>query len=145
MQLCNLTLRHGGSLLHTIPVVDATPAEILILKSIHGDDSTVDIRPTKMAKTRQEDEWDRLSRKYDQGAAMAAPGDEARSLMAKLFPGAVKKLPISLKEIGLGHLMSPASIKAAEAGTATASAVETPAQGEEVDLTPDDLIPEDAE
>lgn len=115
MQLCNLTLRLGGSLLHTVPVRDATPGEILVLKRIHGDDAVTDVRPTKVDKNRRHEiEWERLSHKYDRGSAFSAqPGEERRSLMETLFPGAVKKLPTTLQEIGLGHLLSPAARKAA--------------------------------
>ena len=115
MQLCNLTLRLGGSMLHTVPVVAATPAEILVLKRIHGDDAVVNIRPGKFDKTkRHEDEFERLATKYDRAASASAPGDEAGSIMGQLFPGAIKRLPTTLKEIGLGHILSPASIAAAK-------------------------------
>ena len=138
MQLCNLTLRHDGSMLNTIPITDAMPAEILILQSIHGSDAVVDIRPTRMARTRQDEEWQRLADKYDKGSSFtAAPGEEAKSVMRSLFPGAVKKLPVSLKEIGMGHLMSPASIAAAEASAASPPVVD-PAEGDDVDITPDE-------
>lgn len=116
MQLCNLTVRLGGSQLNTVPKLNATPAEILILRALHGDDAVVDIRPTKVdKKIRQEEEWARLSRDYDGGSIFTtAPGEESKSVMANLFPGAMKKLPTTLDEIGLGHLTSPASIKAAK-------------------------------
>lgn len=150
MQLCNLELRIGGSMLHTVPKIEATPAEILILKSLHGDDAVVNVRPTRMDKRSHDFEWDRLSKLYDQGGAMAAPGEESRSVMQRLFPGAVKKLPVALKEIGLGHLMSPASIKAAEAAAPT-PAPEPPVADEEVeldveaDVDDDDAIPAEVE
>lgn len=126
MQLCNLTLRLGGSLLHTVPKVNTTPAEILILRKIHGDDACVDIRPTRFDKSiRQEPEYDRLSQAYDRaGSLNAAPGDEHKSVMASMFPGAMKKLPTTLEEIGLGHLLSSASIAAADAGHGAAAIAE---------------------
>lgn len=134
MQECNCTVRHGGSLLHTIPMTGVTPAEILILRRIHGEDAVVDIRPIRMAKTRQEVEWARLAEKYDRASSFtSAPGEENQPLMARMFPGAVHRLPVSLKEIGLGHLMSPASIKAAEEADRSSK---PPVEGEEdIDLT----------
>ena len=107
MQLCNITVRIGGSLLHTVPLTDATPAEILVLKHLHGDDAVVDIMPTRMGKTKQDSEWERLSAKYDKASSMSVLGDSSKSIMASLFPGAMRKLPITLKEIGMGHLNSP--------------------------------------
>lgn len=114
MQLCNLTLRHGGSLTSTVMMTNVTPAEILILKRIHGDDATVEIRPTKVDKNRRnDDEWERLALKYDRASTfVSSPGEERKPLMEQLFPGVMKKLPTTLKEVGLGHLLTPAAIKA---------------------------------
>lgn len=142
MQLSNLVLRLGGSLLHTVPVSDATPAEILVLQRIHGDDAVVDVRPVRMDKNRRHaQEFERLAAKYDRAASASAPGDESKSIMASLFPGAMKKLPLTLKDIGLGHYMSPASIAAAE--RQAASVAVDPAEGEEAVLNPP--APEDSE
>lgn len=146
MQLCNLTLRLGGSVLHTVGKINATPAEILILRKIHGDDSCVDIRPTRIDPTvRQEVEWERLSAAYDRaGGLSATPGEEHKSIMQALFPGAMKRLPTTLEEIGLGHLLSETSIAAADAGHGAAAIVE-PAEMDftpgEADLDEDDAIP----
>lgn len=122
MQLANIVLRLGGSLLHTVPIADATPAEILVLQHIHGNDAVVDVRPTRVDKgKRHEAEFDRLATKYDRAASASAPGEDAKSVLATLFPGAMKKLPTTLKEIGLGHVMSVPSISAADARAAAAA------------------------
>ena len=134
MQLSNLVLRLGGSQLHTVPITNATPAEILVLQRIHGDDAVTDIRPTKVDKTRRhQSEYERLAHKYDRGSTFqSAPGEESKSIMASLFPGAMKKLPLTLKEIGLGHVMSSASIAAVD--NKIAATVPSPDEGEEVEL-----------
>ena len=136
MQLCNLTLRLGGSLLHTVPKTDVTPGEILILRAIHGDDACVDIRPTRVDhKMLQNQLWERLAGLYDGASAFqATPGEESKSIMRSLFPGAMRKLPTTLEEIGLGHLMSDASIKAAEAGHGAAAIAQR--EGADMDFTP---------
>lgn len=106
MQVCSIDLRLGGSLNHTISKNNVTPAEIVILKAIHGEDAVVNIRPIKMDGRRNDVELDRLQRLYGRnpsGLMDAGNGD----LIEKLFPGAVKKLPIRLKDIGLGDLMYP--------------------------------------
>ncbi len=149
MQLCNLTVRHGGDMLNTIPLKDVTPGEILVLRRIHGEDAVVDIRPTKIDKgatSGQAAVWDYLVNKYDRASAFSsAPGEEQKSLLAQLFPGAMRKLPTTLKEIGLGHLEAPASIKAAKAG---AGAAALPVAEIDVDLDvpqPDDEVVEPVE
>lgn len=126
MQLSNATVRIAGSVLHTVPKRDLTPAEIVVLRSIHGDDAVVNIRPTKNDRNRgHAAEFDRLAGLYDRSSSLqATPGEEQASLLARLFPGAMKKLPTTLEEIGLGHLMAPESIAAAEREDAATDAVE---------------------
>lgn len=133
MQLSNLVLRLGGSQLHTVVKTDCTPAEILVLRHIHGEDAVTNVRPTREDKTRRHQaEFERLQHKYDRASTFVAkPGDEHKSVMASLFPGAIKRLPLTLDDIGMGHLMSPASIAAADGAYVSVS---TPAEGEEVEL-----------
>lgn len=144
MQLSNLVLRLGGSVLHTVAKTDCTPAEILVLQRIHGDDAVTDIRPTRVDHTRRhQSEYERLQHKYDRASTfVSTPGEEHKQIMASLFPGAMKKLPLTLEEIGLGHLMSEASIAAAERHVTQGA---TPDEGEEVELdapAPEDEQPE---
>lgn len=143
MQLSNITLRLGGSMLHTVPIANATPAEILVLRRIHGDDAVVDVRPTKIDKARRhEAEYERLAVKYDRAASANAPGDDHKSIMATLFPGAMKKLPVSLTEIGLGHMLSPAARAAAEKPKTAAEPAPTEQAGDTDIFSADDAVAE---
>lgn len=106
MQLCDLEVRLNDSAGHTVLKTDATPAEIVVLQNIHGPSAVVNIRPTKMDKRLSSVEWDRLNLLYGRapdGLMDAGNGN----LLERLFPGATKNLPVSLKDIGLGHLMNP--------------------------------------
>lgn len=107
MQLCSATVRLGGLLTSTVHLVGVTPAEIIVLQSIHGSDSVVDIIPTGAEPRSQHEEWDRLSQKYDRHNSFSTPDGDDGSVMSRLFPGAVKRLPVNLKEIGLGDLLPP--------------------------------------
>lgn len=108
MQLSNIVLRIGGSVLHTVPKALVTPAEILVLQRIHGHDAVVDVRPVKKDKNRSHAaEFERLAQLYDGAAQASAPGDESKSILGTLFPGAMKKLPMTLKEIGMDGLVAP--------------------------------------
>ncbi len=51
MQECNVTVRLGGSMTSTVPLTNVTPAEILVLRRVHGEDSVIDIRPIRTTKT----------------------------------------------------------------------------------------------
>ena len=130
MQLSNVTVRLGGSQLHTVHKTGVTPAEILVLQKIHGQDAVVDVRPVKYDKNRRDaSEFDRLAGLYDRGAAASAIEEDEKSILHSLFPGAMKKLPRKLQDIGLGHLMSPASIAAAEAAHTAVEAEPEPDLG----------------
>lgn len=119
MQLSSLNLRLGGSLLHTVHKVNVTPAEIMILQRIHGQDAVVDVRPTKVDKTiRHSAEYERLAGLYDRSASVDSPDGPTPSIMQQMFPGAIKKLPTTLKEIGLASYATAASIAAVDAATA---------------------------
>lgn len=104
MQFCNLTLRLGGLLTSTVFKTDVSMPEVLILRHLHGDDAVNDIVPTEFRAVAQSEEWDRLARTYDQLAGSASPTGDRPSVMGSLFPGAVRRLPVSLTEIGLPHL-----------------------------------------
>lgn len=106
MQLCDGMLRLGGSVGHTVPMVGLTPAEILVLMHIHGSDALADLRPVKMDNRTHAAEYDRLSAKYDASSAFDAADTDRKSVMAGLFPGAIRKLPVSLDDIGMGWVMT---------------------------------------
>jgi hypothetical protein len=106
MQICTCEVRLNDSAGHTVPKTEVTPAEILILQAIHGASAVVNIRPTKQDRRGNAEEWDRLHSAYGRapdGLMDAGNG----TLLAKLFPGAMPKLPVTLKDIGMQHLLNP--------------------------------------
>lgn len=102
MQICSATIRLAGSVQNTVFRNNLTPAEILILQAIHGGDAVIDILPIEKVERTQHAEWDRLTGLYDRSGGPDTPdGKEDVSIVSRLFPGAVKRLPVSLSEIGL--------------------------------------------
>lgn len=104
MQLANIILCLGGLITNTVQKLDVTPAEILVLKHLHGDDAVKDVRPAGFdTRRRPEKEFARLAAIYDAGAGSFTdtPGNEREGVLAKLFPGAMKRLPTTLEEIGI--------------------------------------------
>lgn len=87
MQRCNVTVRLAGDVGNTVPKTNVTVAEIVVLRSVHGDDAVVDIKPTHNCKTPHREERDRLCIIY------------GRPRVDKIFPGVFAKLPVSLKDI----------------------------------------------
>lgn len=113
MRLCDLTVRLNDSTGHTVRKTDVTPAEIVVLQAIHGESAVVEIEPKKDVKRSVAEEWDRLTHTYGRptdGLMDAGNGD----LLERLFPGALssKRLPVTMKDIGLGHLTNPLREKA---------------------------------
>lgn len=56
--------RHGGEMLHEIPVYGASARELQLLRAIHGDDALVRIEDDGTAIVDERDEMFKLVRKY---------------------------------------------------------------------------------
>jgi hypothetical protein len=108
MELCSATIRLSGSLTNTVFKTHITPAEVLILQSIHGEDAVVDCKASGSNRAEHSKEWERLSSIYDNSNGVTTPDGENASIMVRLFPGAVKKLPITFHEIGMPDICSVA-------------------------------------
>lgn len=89
MQRCSITLRLSGDPGNTIYKNEVTPAEIVLLRAIHGADAVIDVKPTHMCKTPHREERQRLSLIY------------GKKRLDATFPGDFTKLPVSLKDIEL--------------------------------------------
>lgn len=128
MQRANCKVRIGGNLGMVCPKENVTPAEIVVLKAIHGEDAVIEIESTKMDKTGHADELNRLRDEYT--VRLDGSGE---LLVDKLFPGARPQLPVTLKDIGV------------EAGAAKPKKGGNPnPQIDPVEVTPltdDDLLP----
>lgn len=88
MEYAQVTVRLAGSLLNTVTKEVSAP-EIVILKSLHGSDSIVDIKKSKTDATPGSSDRPRLELVY---------GEDK---VEKVFPGALNKLPATLAEVGV--------------------------------------------
>ena len=91
MQLADIQVNLGGNLHQSIPMRGVTPAEICVLKIVHGDDGVNNVRPTTMDKRTHKDEKDRLLERYTRH----------NEDIEKMFPGMDPRLPVTLKDIGI--------------------------------------------
>lgn len=66
-----------------------TPAEVVILRSIHGDDAVVHLKPLGMDKREHRAELDRLRYEYGPAVVTAA------------FPGHSPTLPVRFADVGI--------------------------------------------
>lgn len=94
MELATCEVRLNGDLLNTVIKDNVTPAELLILRSIHGAESVVRIVVKGMNRRQFATELDRLRKTYDRPT-------ENVLLVASVFPGNAAALPSTFKEIGV--------------------------------------------
>jgi len=88
MQTAIVEILLNGNIQHTV-TRRVTPAEIVLLKHIHGDDSVVAPVEIESVKRSNTDEVNRLKQQY---------GDD---VFKAVFPGAMPKVPTDLSEVGV--------------------------------------------
>ena len=88
MQTAIVAILLNGNIQHTV-TRRVTPAEIVLLKHIHGDDSVVAPIEIESVKRSNTDEVNRLKQQY---------GDD---VFKAVFPGAMPKVPTDLSEVGV--------------------------------------------
>jgi|AGTN01.2.fsa_nt_gi hypothetical protein len=97
MQLAKCTVKLGGDLKNTVIKYNVTPAEILLLKAIHGDDAVVGVEATGGDKREHAAERARLLANYGR-----AKDSQDQSIFDRVFPGATSlRLPVALSDIGI--------------------------------------------
>lgn len=89
MQLAQCFVNHAGSRDMQVLKTDVTPAEVMILRALHGDDAVHRLKATGEVKRKSPAERDRLIRIY--GA----------KVVAETFPGPAPRLPDTLADAGL--------------------------------------------
>lgn len=95
MQVCDVTLLHGGRQEMTIRKRRVSVAEIQVLRRLHGQDAVKEITPIGTSKQPHGQELRRLNALYP------AKKDE-KGVVEELFPGHAPKLPVTLEDIGVG-------------------------------------------
>lgn len=106
MQIANILLALGGDSGNVVPKYKVTPAEVAVLRLIHGDEAVTDIEPLS-ADAIDEDsgrprthrqEITRLSHVYGK---VQPNGRRAAPAVAQLFPGAAARVFESFDELDL--------------------------------------------
>lgn len=106
MQLANCRVRLGGDMTNEVLKQSVTPAEVAVLRLIHGDDSVLKVEPFKQDKRPHAQEFERLLAEYGQKVVEAA------------FPGVAPQLPVSFKDIGINVYAEEKPTRARGGGTA---------------------------
>lgn len=97
MEIANCEVRLLGDLNNSVPKQNATPAEILILKAIHGPDAIIKLKISGSDKRSHKEEYARLEFIYGQTVL-----ENGTFIFNKLFPQQFDpKLPVKFSEVGI--------------------------------------------
>jgi hypothetical protein len=88
MQRCTCTVQLAGDMRNTVVKHGVSPAEVVILRAIHGEEAVTAFLPDGNDRGRAVDEKGRLSRIYKDNYKL-------------VFPGAVAALPETFAAIGV--------------------------------------------
>lgn len=109
MQTASLLLALGGDGTMTVPKYGVTPAEVLLLQAIHGDEAVtdIDIQPEEakygedVDNTHKRTSREERARLFGQYAKVTPDGGMQLRQLDALFPGVAAKLPETFAEIDL--------------------------------------------
>lgn len=97
MEVANCEVRLLGDLGNSVPKQGVTPAEALILKTIHGPDSVIKVSIVGSDKRPHKDEYARLESIYGQTVS-----ENGTLIFNKIFPQQFDpKLPLKFSEVGI--------------------------------------------
>lgn len=85
MDIANCLVGIGGDSGHSVPKYNVTPAEILVLQSLHGDEAVYDIVKTGDEPRRQGEERERLRAVYPARGADPATGQQLAAPVDQIF------------------------------------------------------------
>jgi hypothetical protein len=96
MQIANILLSLGGDNRNQVPKYDVTPAEVAVLRVIHGEDAVIDIEPLGEIKRTNREERQRLAQIYSQ---VQPDGTRRSPAVDSLFPGVAARVYESFDEM----------------------------------------------
>jgi len=92
MELAKVEIRLNGSLANTVVRHSVTPAELLVLRELHGDECLASINWQGKVNTTHEQVLENMRSFYNT--------ESGKKALERLFPGASPKLPPTFKDIG---------------------------------------------
>jgi len=95
MEISTIELRLSGDMRNTVVKIGVTPAEILVLRAIHGQGSVFNVQPGDTDKRPHADELERLRSIY----APRFQDEGKKDIVGQMFPGIAPQLPVKLKDI----------------------------------------------
>ncbi len=97
METADVIVAIGGDTGNTVPRYDVTPAEVAVLREVHGDEAVFDIAPKGVVDRTHRAERERLIEKYGR----QHEGQFKASAVERLFPGAAARVFETFAELDL--------------------------------------------
>jgi hypothetical protein len=105
MKLYDCTVRLNGSLHNEVNKADVTPAEVHVLRALHGSDAVINVKPAmdgkkhKVSKVKSAEERARLTAIYANPTSLTAEDSKKkRAMLTELFGHESMPLPEELVE-----------------------------------------------
>lgn len=99
MEICEVEVRLSGSLLNTVIKRDVTPAEVMILRAMHGSDSIINPKVTGKENRNHKEEWERLRDIYGRDSEDLTSG-EVKNVFLTVFPSPYNlNLPTKISDV----------------------------------------------
>lgn len=86
----------GDPVITRVRKTGVSPAEVLVLRALHGNDAVTNVWPYGRDKVRSEHEIERLRAAYE-----VHQTKDDQGLIDRLFPGHLAQLPETFKQIGV--------------------------------------------
>jgi hypothetical protein len=129
MDIANVQVAVGGDVGNTVYKQGVTAAEIACLQALHGEDAVFEIEPAGSIQRTSKQEKERL-REVFPGKVRLEDGEEGKSVVDVLYPGAATKVHMKLDELDVPeHCFKPATRMVPEASEEVEEAEEPPKRG----------------
>lgn len=138
MQIANVLVGLGGDRGHTVPKYGVTPAEILVLQAIHGDQSVHEVEPAGDVARTGRDEIVRLRELY------TGRNEDNQTFVNVVFPTLTANVPEKLTDIAIpdDYFKAKERLRPDEVTPRARRAARTAAQADEAQSESDSAEPE---
>jgi len=136
MQTASVLVAVGGDRGNSVPKDNVTPAEVAVLRAVHGDDAVFDIVPGKDIERGNRQELERLVYIYGSSKLL---GTDTRAVPT-LFPGAGARVFTDFEELDLSDEYYKAETRATPKKSAAKSKAEPEAEDEFGGMTKAELV-----
>ena len=140
MQTASVSVALAGDRGNSVRKYDVTPAEVSVLRAVHGDDAIFDIEPGADIERGNREELERIMQIYGGSRVL---GTDTRAVPT-LYPGIGAQVPLAFDDLGLADEFYQPKTRANSKPAKRASKPDVEPEVEDIDeldgMTKDELI-----